>query len=258
MFGLFKKKETPPTFAPLVTDMHCHLLPLVDDGSKCLSESLQVLETMKAVGFDEVRITPHYAHPRFPNTEEDILEKYHKFCADAESNSEGRNIPQLKGVSGEYKIDDGFSGYEERGKMLTLQFANPAKRSAKGLLLVELSLHMATMNFDQTIFDLQMDGYDIILAHPERYPYFNVHSPQLEQLKEQGVYFQTKILSLDGFYGEEARKKAFEFIDAGWIEFLGSDMHNVMYAQALCHAAENRKIQKLIEKVHFLNRELVN
>ena len=47
MFGLFKKKKTPPTFAPLRTDMHCHLLPLVDDGSKSLEESLEVLQTMK-------------------------------------------------------------------------------------------------------------------------------------------------------------------------------------------------------------------
>lgn len=263
MFGLFnisKKNNTGTkieTFAPLVTDMHCHLLPLVDDGSKSLDESIEVLKTMKEVGFEEVRITPHYTHPRFPNREDDIVEKYRKFYTDVNNMSEDCQLPMLKGVTGEYRIDDGFPGYVESGKMLTYRFADPSKGAPKGLLLIELSLHMASMDFDRTIFDLQMDGYDIILAHPERYPYFNLHSAELEQLKEQGVYFQTNILSLDGFYGEEPRKKAFEFIDAGWIEFLGTDMHNVVYAQGLRHAAANKKIRHLLEKVEFENSNLV-
>lgn len=256
MFGLFRKKGLPATFAPLVTDMHCHLLPLVDDGSKSAEESIEVLQTMKEVGFDEVRITPHYSHPRFPNNEDEIQEKFSKFCLVVNQKSEGKDLPQLMGVTGEYKIDDGFREYVEKDKLLTLRFSDTSKGAPKGLLLVELSLHMANMDFDRTIFDLQMDGYDVILAHPERYPYFNIHSPELEQLKEQGVYFQANILSLDGFYGEEARKKSFEFIDAGWIEFLGTDMHNMVYAQALRHAAANRKIQHLMEKVQFENANL--
>ena len=54
MFDFLRRNKVLPTFAPLVTDMHCHLLPLVDDGSKSLEESLDVLETMSQVGFKEV------------------------------------------------------------------------------------------------------------------------------------------------------------------------------------------------------------
>lgn len=255
--GLFKKKKTPPVFAPLVTDMHCHLLPQVDDGSKSLEESLEVMQVMKEVGFDEVRLTPHFCYPRFPNKESDILERYRKFQEDVKPYMESMDLPKMKNISGEYRIDDGFQTYADNGKMLVTRFNDENRGAKKGLLLVELSLHMAALGYDQVLFDLQMEGYDIILAHPERYPYFNMHSRKMESMKEQGVYFQVNILSLDGFYGEEPRKKAFDYIEAGWVEFLGTDMHNVIYAQALRHAAGNRKIQHLLDRVEFENKNFV-
>ncbi len=256
--GLFRHKKTPPTFAPLVTDMHCHLLPQVDDGSKSLEESLDVMQVMKEVGFDEIRLTPHYCYPRFPNQEKDIQERYRKFQEEVDSYRGSMNLPMIKNISGEYRIDDGFQNYIEKGDMLVTRFADEKRESNKGLLLVELPLHMASKGFDKVIYSLLLDDYDIILAHPERYPYFNVHSKEMEQLKEQGVYFQINILSLDGFYGEDSCKKAFDYIEAGWTEFLGTDMHNVMYAQALRHAAGNRKIQHLLEREEFENKKLVD
>ena len=96
MFGLFKKKKTLPTFAPLVTDMHCHLLPLVDDGSKSLEESLEVMQAMKECGFEEIKLTPHFNYPRFPNKADDIQERYKHFCAEVEANKGDRRIPDRR------------------------------------------------------------------------------------------------------------------------------------------------------------------
>ena len=256
MFGLFKKNKTLPTFAPLVTDMHCHLLPLVDDGSKSLEESLSVMETMRAVGFRQIRLTPHFNSPRFPNQEDDIMDRYRRFLSDVEANRGDRQLPSITSCTGEYHINDGFQEHVDSGKLLTYRFADPTRGAEKGLLLVEFSLHNKRMGYAQAIFDRQMEGYDIILAHPERYPYYDGHSPKLEHLKEQGVYFQCNILSLDGFYGEAAQKKAFEFIENGWVEFLGTDMHNEAYAAALRHASANKKIIKLLEHNDFENRNL--
>lgn len=256
MFGFFKKNKILPTFAPLVTDMHCHLLPLVDDGSKSLEESLEVMETMKTVGFEQIRLTPHFCSPRFPNEEDDILRRYANFVDEIDANKGDRDLPQITSCTGEYQIDDGFQGHVDSGKMLTYRFTNPKKGSEKGIILVEFSLHHKRMGLDEQIFSRMMDGYDVILAHPERYPYFDGHSSFLEQLKEQGVYLQCNILSLDGFYGEGAMKKAFEYIENGWVEFLGTDMHNVMYGQALRHASTNKKIIKLLENTEFENKNL--
>ena len=257
MFGFFKRKQnTLPTFAPLVTDMHCHLLPLVDDGSKSLEESLEVMEAMKAVGYQQIKLTPHFSYPRFPNVEEQIMERYAHFCDEVEANKGDRDMPRMTGCTGEYNLDDGFQGHIDHGNLLTYRFVDPKRGAEKGLLLVETSLHHKRMGIDEIIFNRLMDGYDVILAHPERYPYYDSHSSELEQLKEQGVYFQCNVLSLDGFYGEVAQRKAFEFIENGWVEFLGTDMHNVEYSLALRHASTNKKIIKLMETTDFENKNL--
>ena len=77
MFSFFKRKLSPrPIFEALGTDMHCHLIPQVDDGSKCIEESVECLNTLKAVGYNKVIVTPHFQHPRFDNDEEDIRRRY--------------------------------------------------------------------------------------------------------------------------------------------------------------------------------------
>ena len=112
------------------------------------------------------------------------------------------------------------------------------------------------MGCDEMIFDMQMKGYEIILAHPERYPYLNVRGNRMAQLKNQGVFFQVNLLSLGGFYGEEAKRRAYEMINQGWVEFLGTDTHNTLYAKALSDLSRDRKVQKILENHKFLNHKL--
>ena len=101
-----------------------------------------------------------------------------------------------------------------------------------------------------------MKGYDIILAHPERYPYLNVLGSRMEQLKNQGVFFQINALSLGGFYGEEPKRRAYQMLERGWVEFMGTDTHNTMYAQALIDLSNDRKVEKILNKYEFLNKTL--
>ena len=245
MLSFFKKKYEPrPIFAPLGTDMHCHLVPKVDDGSKCMEESIECLQTLAAVGYKKVIITPHFQYPRFPNDEEDIKRRYEEVKKQAAD--EGLEI-ELAGIGGEYRIDSGFAKRLENPKFLLV---------GGKYVLVEFSLHQQMMGSDELIFDLQMKGYEVILAHPERYPYLNVNGMRMEQLKNQGVYFQINSLSLGGFYGEEAKQRAHEMLERGWVEFMGTDTHNTMYAQALRDLTHNRKVEKVMEKYQFLNNTL--
>jgi len=245
MFNLFKKKYEPrPIFAALGTDMHCHLVPKVDDGSKCDEESIECLQTLSAVGYKRVIITPHFQHPRFPNQEDDITRRYEDLKKHVKE--AGVDI-ELVGIGGEYRIDSGFAPRLENPRFLQI---------GGKYVLVEFSLHQQMMGCDEMIFDMQMKGYEVILAHPERYPYLNVNGLRMEQLKNQGVFFQTNVLSLGGFYGEEAKHRAVEMIERGWVEFMGTDTHNTMYAQALSDLSRNKKVEKLLEKHQFLNNTL--
>ena len=245
MFGFLKRNKEPrPIFKPLGTDMHCHLVPQVDDGSKCMEESIECLNTLKAVGYDRVIITPHFQSPRFPNDEDDICRRYEELRKQAVD--AGVEI-ELAGIGGEYRIDSGFKPRLDNPRFLLV---------GGKYVLVEFSLHQQMMGCDEMIFDLQMQGYEVILAHPERYPYLNVFGSRTEQLKNQGVLFQVNLLSLGGFYGEEAKRRAYHLIEQGWVDFLGTDTHNTMYAQALIALTHDRKVEKVLEKHSFMNNTL--
>ena len=122
MLNLFKKKYTArPIFAPLGTDMHCHLVPRVDDGSKCIEESVECLQTLWEVGYRKVIITPHFQHPRFPNDEDDIKLRFEELKRQAKE--QGVEI-EIAGIGGEYRIDNieqidrGYQHIDERLRRL--------------------------------------------------------------------------------------------------------------------------------------------
>lgn len=248
---LFKTKNKPPRpiFECLNTDMHCHLLPRVDDGSKSEQESAVCLNTLKSCGFSNAFLTPHYQFPRYPNKEADIEQRFEALKKELNASTEYSGV-NLLGISGEYRVDDAFCS---RLKDNTYKLINGK------YLLIEFSLHQGLLenHLTQILFDLQNQGYEVILAHPERYPYYSGSSPLLEQLKEMGIYFQSNILSLSGFYGAQPSRKGYEMIEKGWIEFLGTDMHNTIYARALADATHDKKLEKVLATHTFMNSQLV-
>lgn len=250
MLDFLKAKHTKPRpiFESLGIDMHCHLLPGVDDGSQSEAETITCLRIMKEAGFHSVILTPHYQVQKYRNIEEDIVERYNTLQLDLKSSQAG-DIPNLVDISGEYRVDTGFQERIKNNKFLTIN---------NRFLLAEYSLSQQVLGLEQVIFDLQMQNHEIILAHPERYPYFSSVSPTLQYLKDAGVYFQVNVLSLLGFYGPAAKRKGYEMIEQGWVEFLGTDMHNVNYAQALIDCTYDKKIEKLLATTKFMNSQIMD
>ncbi|MBQ9638222.1 MAG: hypothetical protein IJV22_01525 [Bacteroidales bacterium] len=244
MSWFHRNKSPRPILECIGTDMHCHLVPNVDDGSRGVEETVACLRAMQDAGYKKVYITPHFTFPRYPNDADDIRQRFDALQREVESYD--LDI-RLAGVAGEYQIGDKFNELVENAKCLKV---------ADKYLLTELSLHQRRMGVEETMFNVMMKGYDPILAHPERYPYYNINSRELSNLKEQGVLFQVNVLSLAGFYGEGAMHRGFEYIEAGWVELLGTDMHNTMYAKALTDACTNKKIEKLLSKHTFMNSTL--
>ncbi|MCR4659553.1 MAG: hypothetical protein K5650_04570 [Bacteroidales bacterium] len=245
LLNLFNKKNKPnPIFDVLGVDMHSHLLPGVDDGSKALDESINCLRALAQLGFSRTIITPHFQYPRFQNKEYDIERRYSEFCTQVKQAGVGI---ELAGIAGEYRIDTGF-----QARLDNPQFLKVGGR----YVLVELSLHHQLMGVDEMLFDMQMKGYDVILAHPERYPYITLSSDRYERMKDAGILFQCNILSLSGFYGPDARQKAITLVDRGWSEFLGTDTHNEIYIKAMIEASHNRTVQRVLQRHQFLNNQL--
>jgi len=126
----------------------------------------------------------------------------------------------------------------------------------KNYLLVELSYFNEHPSWKQFVFDLQIAGIQIILAHPERYSYWFRNWKKYEEMKDRGVWFQVNINSLAGYYSGEVKKIAEKMIDEGMIDLAGTDMHNMRYMEALQKARTEKYLRKLLDSGKLKNHLL--
>jgi len=213
-------------------DMHSHLIPGIDDGSKTMEESIDLIKKYAAHGFRKLVTTPHIMSDAYRNTPEIILSGLEKLRAAVKN--EGINM-ELEAAA-EYYFDEGFTKYIKEKNLLTI---------GGKYVLFEVSYMNAPDNINQVIFDIQIAGYIPILAHPERYPFWYHDFNRYHQLKDAGVMLQLNTNSLSGYYGPEAKKIAERMINEKMIDFIGSDMHGLRHMEALGKNLKEKHLWKL-------------
>lgn len=231
MFGLFNKKNTADNTLFFHTDIHCHIVPGVDDGSKSIERSIDLVKRMKQWGIDRVIATPHVTEDTFENTPQSISEPFDslKEAIDAEG------IDIALEHSAEYRIDDYFIHQVESNSLMPYP---------DNYLLVENSYILEPWNLDQTLFDLKMAGWKPILAHPERYRYYHPKKERYQRLHNNGILFQVNLLSLAGYYGKEEKKMAEWLIENNYVDFIGTDLHHSAHADAIEKYLEGKDFQR--------------
>lgn len=240
---LFTKKDTS-ILSHIGVDIHSHLIPGIDDGAKDYETAVSCIREMVLHGINKIYVTPHFQTRRFKNDEDDVKERFELL----KQRIADEKIEVNMQLAGEYLIDSGFRARMESGrKFLAIN---------DKYLLVEFSFDQSMMGMEELFFDMQMMGYEVVLAHPERYHYLDENSKLLNRLKEQGVYFQSNVLSFGGFYGKSVMKQAYQYVEKGWIDFLGTDMHNIKYRNALGEVCKSSRFQKMMRKQEFLNNQL--
>ena len=229
MLGLFKKKSQPiPIW--FKTDIHNHVLPGIDDGSPDVETSIALIEGLHRLGVDRIISSPHVAAVEFPNTPETLGAAYDelkKALAEA-------SITGPVSHSAEYRIDEELSGIIEAGNL---------KPYPEDYLLIENQWLQEPWNLDEIIFQLQLKGYQPILAHPERFTYYHRDPGRLDDLHAK-LPFQINLLSLAGFYGKPVQKAAESLVKKGYCDFLGTDTHNLKhleYLRAYLRTSEARR-----------------
>lgn len=246
IFGnLFKRSgsASKADMSAIGTDMHSHLIPGIDDGSDSLETSIELIKGMQALGYKKLITTPHIQGEFYCNTPEIILPGLKRVQRELAK----QHIHIELQAAAEYLIDDKFEQKYKSGELLTF---------GKKHLLVEFSYFNEHPRWRDFFFDLQIAGYNIILAHPERYSYFFREFGKFEEIKDRGVLFQININSLTGYYSGEVKRMAERFIDAGMVDLAGSDLHNAHYLQALQQATANKYLRKLIESGKLKNHML--
>ncbi|NVJ87157.1 MAG: capsular biosynthesis protein [Algoriphagus sp.] len=227
----------------LHADMHSHLIPGIDDGSKTMEESLGLIREMADLGLKKLVTTPHVMSEYYRNTPEIIqmgLEDLRKAVQQA-------GIPIEIEAAAEYYLDEIFLEKVKAGDKL-LSFGDH-------YVLVETGFINKPQMLLESFFQLEMAGYKPVFAHPERYQYLLADKNLQQEILDRGILLQVNMLSLTGFYSRPVKEFAENLIDTGNVRFLGSDCHNERYLDMLKTLSGAKYYQK-IKEMNWLNTEL--
>jgi tyrosine-protein phosphatase YwqE len=210
----FKKRNSLADLSWLQTDMHSHLLPGIDDGSPDMATSLQLIKGFQSLGYKKIITTPHILREIYPNTREIIITK----LAEVRKEMAEAGIGMELHAAAEYFIDDHFAE-ELKNKI-------PLLTLGENSVLVEFSMLTAPIDLQEVLFEMQMQNYQPVLAHPERYTYLARRKEMYDQLKDAGCQFQLNLLSLSGYYGETVQQLADYLLKKNYYSFAGTDLHH--------------------------------
>jgi tyrosine-protein phosphatase YwqE len=246
MFSFLRKKEKKNYLADLKVDIHSHLIPGIDDGAKDLEDSIELIKKLKELGYSKLITTPHIMSDSYPNSKDTILQGLDILKKELKKEAIVIEIE----AAAEHYLDENFLNILEKQEVLPI---------AKEYLLFETSYISKPINLEDLIYEIKINGYKPILAHPERYRYIKNLDLEYSRLKELGVYLQVNINSLNGYYGKDAHKKSQFLLERGYIDFLGTDTHHTKHLNNLEVVARNCSIWKnLLEKNKILNLSLLN
>jgi protein-tyrosine phosphatase len=251
MFNFFRKSRpagsgTKPDLSVIGTDMHSHLLPGIDDGSPDWKTSLELIRGMRELGYKKLITTPHIMWDMYRNERDDILRKADTLQTVAQKEFSDIEIK----AAAEYFMDDHFSSLlDGKEPLLTL---------TGNMVLVEFSLAHRPMSLKDILFDMQLKGYQPVIAHPERYVYLETARDFYDDLRTIGCLFQLNLLSLSGYYGRSSVDLANYLIKKEYYDFVGTDLHNFRHLQALQDGLYNAGLRKLLDGGKLRNAELVD
>lgn len=245
---LFKSKQSTSglrDLSGLGVDLHSHLIPGIDDGAKTMEESLILIQGLIDLGYRRVITSPHIMSGGYNNTPAIILK----------GRDQVRDALRQAGMDvqfdawAEYYLDETILPKIEKGDLLTI---------GDKYILVELSYLMKSFSTTTYFYNLISNGYKVVLAHPERYPYY--YSADLDEykaLKDQGVYFQLNISSLTGTYGQAARSTAEMLVDHNMIDFVATDLHNMRHLGYIRESVKLPYLEKIISYEKLMNKDFL-
>ena len=196
-------------------DLHCHILPGLDDGPSTLAVSLQMASAFVNDGVTVVACTPHILPGLYQNSGPHIRQAV--FDLQRRINEKGIPLRVVTGADNHVTAD--FVDQLRRGELLSLADSR--------YVLVEPPHHVAPPRLRELFFDLIVAGYVPILTHPERLTWINSHYKSMTQLVQAGVWLQLTAGSLAGAFGKNARYWSERMLEDGVVHILATDAHDI-------------------------------
>lgn len=219
-------------------DFHCHIIPYVDDGSKNLDMSIQMLEMSFNDGVEYICATPHFIAGESEIERFNYDEKLNNLKEI--SKIKDLNVKILNGL--ELYIHPELPKLYKDGKVWGINDSN--------YLLIELPMNHFPLYTEEVFYELRLMGATPILAHPERNSKLKDNIKLLENLIDQGTLTQVTSGSLNGLYGKDVKAFAELLVKKNMVHLVGSDAHN--------NSRRNTMMKKEYEIIKGINNDLFN
>lgn len=218
-----------------MVDTHNHILFDIDDGCTNIEESIILLKKMELQGFNKVILTPHYIE----GTEHisNNLEKEYKLNLLKEKLKESKINIELY-LGNEIFITNNIV------ELLKNDDVSSVNKSR--YVLIELPFKNEIIGLTDILYELKYNKLIPIIAHPERYTYFQNDVSKIASLREEGILFQVNYSSILGLYGRGAKKTIKYLLKNGYVDFFGTDVHRITKTYVLDNF---KKIEKKIIRI---------
>jgi protein-tyrosine phosphatase len=195
-------------------DLHCHILPGIDDGAADLGISLEMAEASVADGVSILACTPHILPGVYHNNGPEIKSAIRKL----QNALDQEGIPLRLVAGADNHIVPDFVAGLASGRLLTLADSR--------YVLVEPPHHTEPPRLEDFFFGLLVAGFVPILTHPERLGWVPSRYDFIQRLVQAGVWMQITSGSLTGAFGRTARYRAERMLDDGCVHILATDAHD--------------------------------
>ena len=220
-------------------DLHSHIIPGVDDGSRSVEETFNMINEAKNAGFSNIILTSHFMTHSYEPSKEEILiwkEKLQEIL-----NTKNIDINLYSGM--EVYISSQMRELINENKLLTL--------NGSRYLLMELPLRAPVNYWEHTLYLLQSLKITPIIAHPERYGYVQDNPELVQEYIDNGALIQCNYGSILELYGKRAKQTLKMLLKKHQVHFLGSDCHRQESIYTKIPKAV-QKIKKIIGEDEFL------
>ncbi len=195
-------------------DIHTHIIPFVDDGSPDLETSVNMIKHEIDIGVTEIICTPHHIYHRYEATVEVIKERFNFLKEEAER----LNLP-IKLYLGQeicYSHREDIISMLKKGKLLTLNNTNR--------VLLEFSFTREPEDILDIIYNFNINGYEVIIAHVERYEWMTYD--KVVGLRNEGALIQINSNSYLGLTTWKEKRFVKKLLKHNLVDFVASDTHS--------------------------------
>lgn len=196
-------------------DLHCHLLPGIDDGAPNLATSLAMARIAAGDGITVTACTPHIYPGMYDNNDPAIR----KAVAELQTRLDEADLPLRLTLGADTHIAPDLVEGLRAGRVPTLHDSR--------YFLLEPPHHVAPPRLAETVFDLLAAGYVPVITHPERLSWIEDRYSTFVELARQGAWMQVTAGSLTGRFGPAAQYWGERLLDEGWVHILATDSHGV-------------------------------